>query len=203
MDTDTLRCFECGSKMIEDDHHGVTLDRCRACGGLWFDVDEIYAYLRAHPALVSDHEPTEVDFKRCTNGVGAKCSCCGHDAVEFGDFRGISYQRCTWCGGLFIGRRQVREIVASQAGQVTTWGPEGAFNTASAMAGGATVAVVSGTEQDRSAGERLVDGLAHVAEGGFEVGAHAVLEGGGEIAGAALELVLEIVLGIVAGALGG
>ena len=203
MSTDTLRCLECGSRMIEEDHHGVTLDRCISCGGLWFDVDEIYDYLRAHPALATGYEPTETDFKRCTKGVGAGCNCCGQNALEFGDFRGITYQRCTWCGGLFIGRQQIREIVASRPGQVTAWGPEGEFSPASAFAGGTAVAAAVHPEQQRSTGDLIAEGLVGVAEGGIEVGGQALLEGGGQLAGAALELVLEFVVGIVAGALGG
>jgi len=189
--------------MIEEDHHGVTLDRCVACGGLWFDVDEIYEYLRAHPALAAAHEPSRADFKRCTKGVGAKCTCCGHDAVEFGDFRGIAYQRCTWCGGLFIAPKQIREIVASRAGQVTTWGPEGEFNTEAYVAGGVAAATVAGGAQHRSVGDLAADGLSVFAEGGLELGTHALLEGGGELVGAALEMVFEFVLAIIAGALGG
>jgi hypothetical protein len=189
--------------MIEEDHHGVTLDRCVACGGLWFDVDEIYDYLRSHPALAAVHEPSEADFKRCTNGVGAKCTCCGQSSVELGDFRGIAYQRCTWCGGLFIGPKQICEIVASRAGQVTIWGPEGEFNSEAYVAGGLAAATVTGGAHHRSAGDLAAGGLSGLAEGGLELGAHALLEGGGELAGAALELVFDFVLAIIAGALGG
>ncbi len=204
MSDEGLPCLECGLPMVEEDHHGVTLDRCTSCGGLWFDVDEIYAYLSSHPSLPAVHEPSEADFKRCTKGLGVRCTCCDQESVELGDFRGISYQRCTWCGGVFIGRRQIEEIVASRAGQVTRWGPEGEFASTPFVAGGlAVTTAMGGGEQSQTAGDRMVDGAASLAEGGLEVGVHILGEGGGELASAALELVFEVVVGIIGGVLGG
>jgi Zn-finger nucleic acid-binding protein len=196
---DRLKCIECGGTMIEEDHHGVTLDRCFGCDGLWFDIDEIYAYLRAHPGLAAADEPSETDFRRCTKGVGETCTCCGQAAVELGDFRGIAYQRCTWCGGLFIGWDQIEQIIASRAGQVTDWDPE----RRPSLAMPATAAVVSAAanQPDRSTGDRIVEGIANVADGGLEIVAEGALEVGGELAGVVFEAVLEFVLSLIAGAL--
>ncbi len=55
-----LRCPRCNEKMIEFDHHGVTLDRCEACDGLYFDAGELEQVIAAeYPALDSVPETTE------------------------------------------------------------------------------------------------------------------------------------------------
>jgi Zn-finger nucleic acid-binding protein len=200
---DKLKCLDCGSLMIEEEHHGVTIDRCISCGSLWFDVDEIYAYLEAHPAVATANEPSETDFRKSTRGVGGFCNCCGQSAIELGDFRGIAYQRCTWCGGIFIGWEQIRQILASRAGQVTVWGPEDEFAPATAAVVGAAAVAVSDTEQTRHTGDRVGEALSGVGDTGLEVLASGVLDSTGEATGWVLETVLEFVFGAIAGALGG
>jgi membrane associated rhomboid family serine protease/Zn-finger nucleic acid-binding protein len=41
-----ITCPDCGSSMTEVDHKGVLIDRCDACGGVWFDRGELNPYLR-------------------------------------------------------------------------------------------------------------------------------------------------------------
>jgi Zn-finger nucleic acid-binding protein len=44
--SETLSCPRCGGKLIEFVHRGVTLDRCTACAGLFFDSGELQQVLR-------------------------------------------------------------------------------------------------------------------------------------------------------------
>jgi Zn-finger nucleic acid-binding protein len=43
---DLITCPRCGGKMVEFEHLGVTLDRCTACAGLFFDSGELQEVLR-------------------------------------------------------------------------------------------------------------------------------------------------------------
>jgi Zn-finger nucleic acid-binding protein len=107
----TLKCPECRIKMIQLDHHGVTLDRCPGCDGLWFDIEEIHRYLKAHPATPHHGVPEDYEFTKCTRGLGEDCPCCGEKSFELGGFRGVVFQRCTWCGGIFIASDKLRELI--------------------------------------------------------------------------------------------
>jgi Zn-finger nucleic acid-binding protein len=47
--------------MIEFDHHGVTLDRCLECDGLYFDSGELEAVLKAE-YQEREEEPEDKDI---------------------------------------------------------------------------------------------------------------------------------------------
>jgi hypothetical protein len=40
-----MHCPKCGMDLIEIDYKGVKLDKCSACGGLWFDAQEFETIL--------------------------------------------------------------------------------------------------------------------------------------------------------------
>jgi len=40
-----MHCPKCGMDLIEIDYKGVKLDKCSACGGLWFDAQELETIL--------------------------------------------------------------------------------------------------------------------------------------------------------------
>lgn len=171
-----MNCPECSLAMVQEDHHGVTLDRCSSCEGLWFDLEEIHQYLKAHPETPVRNVPMDVDFRRTTSGLGDTCPCCRERAFEMGLFRGISFQRCTWCGGIFLTVPQLKQVIESHAGQVTVWG-----------------AGVSEPETDSSLRSRNVKaGVAVEA-----VGDGVVTELAGEALLAVLEFVVEAVFGVL------
>ncbi len=35
------KCPKCGADLKERDHHGVKIDQCEECGGLWLDKGEL------------------------------------------------------------------------------------------------------------------------------------------------------------------
>lgn len=41
-----LRCPKCGERLRERLQHGITLDECPACGGLWLDKGEFETLAR-------------------------------------------------------------------------------------------------------------------------------------------------------------
>jgi len=36
-----MRCPKCGERLVAVDHHGVTVEECSACGGMWLDKREL------------------------------------------------------------------------------------------------------------------------------------------------------------------
>jgi Zn-finger nucleic acid-binding protein len=59
----TVSCVACGEPLVEERlRGGQTLARCGKCGGVWMDVDEFLAVLRARqPRLALDELPEQND----------------------------------------------------------------------------------------------------------------------------------------------
>nr|WP_255553668.1 zf-TFIIB domain-containing protein [Maritimibacter sp. DP1N21-5] len=56
-------CPNCSEEMVHLTRHGVTLDRCGACGGVWLDHGELDAIASAlqSPVVLGDPEPVVVN----------------------------------------------------------------------------------------------------------------------------------------------
>ena len=103
-------CPDCASELRQETRQGVTIGRCEGCGGIWFDADEITEYVRVSRP---DAQVTPVDahFTRHTRGAGLRCPCCEEDALELGAIAGVGFQRCTWCGGIFVKERDLKRLI--------------------------------------------------------------------------------------------
>ena len=80
---------------------GVTVDVCEECDALWFDMEEIRAYVEAADPD-AEFIPNDEDFKKHTTGLKEECTCCGQSSIERGVAGRSEFRRCTWCGGIFI-----------------------------------------------------------------------------------------------------
>lgn len=45
-----MKCPKCGADLAHEAYHGVEVDRCHACGGVWFDAGEVEQVLERHEA---------------------------------------------------------------------------------------------------------------------------------------------------------
>jgi len=43
--THFMRCPKCGAELAEESYHGISVDRCTECHGVWFDAGEIESLL--------------------------------------------------------------------------------------------------------------------------------------------------------------
>ncbi len=44
-------CPKCGEELVEEEFHGVNIDRCRACNGVWLDNGELETLTSAEKAM--------------------------------------------------------------------------------------------------------------------------------------------------------
>src|SRR5690606_38975333 len=51
-----MQCPKCAGTMVAVEHAGVTVDRCAACGGLWFDALEHLTLMKVDGAATVDVE---------------------------------------------------------------------------------------------------------------------------------------------------
>ncbi len=36
-----MKCPKCGNDLVTEEYHGVEIDRCMECNGMWFDAGEV------------------------------------------------------------------------------------------------------------------------------------------------------------------
>lgn len=47
-----MRCPKCGQELREERYHKIQVDRCTACGGVWFDAGEAESLLDKEPGAL-------------------------------------------------------------------------------------------------------------------------------------------------------
>ena len=102
--------------MQEQTRHGVTVDWCSNCGGMWFDVEEIQKYLNARGTRAGQPVPKEDELRASRTGQPEMCTCCEERQLYHGTLRGFSYQRCSWCGGVFLPATELANLQSLETG---------------------------------------------------------------------------------------
>ena len=105
-----MDCPTCATSMIEETHHGVTVDRCQSCQGFWFDIEEIQRYLNSRGTQPGQPIPRDPDLAQAESGEPGPCPCCEELALRGGTLRGFEYFRCSWCGGVFLAGSELTKI---------------------------------------------------------------------------------------------
>lgn len=57
-------CPKCGAKLVEERYHGVQVDRCSECRGVWFDAGEAESLLDKEPSALQNF------FGDLVSGIG-------------------------------------------------------------------------------------------------------------------------------------
>lgn len=47
-----MHCPKCGHDLVEERYHGVNVDRCTSCRGIWFDAGEAESLLDKDPGAL-------------------------------------------------------------------------------------------------------------------------------------------------------
>lgn len=121
-----MQCPSCAAEMGQEVRHGVTIDRCPSCAGLWFDIEEIEAYLNARGTRTGQPVPRNAELESAEDGAPETCACCGEKALRNGTLRGFDYMRCSWCGGVFVAKGELDKVQSEpNAGRATPPLPRG------------------------------------------------------------------------------
>ena len=98
-----MTCPKCGGQMRAVVHEGVEIDRCAACGGIWFDAMEDRELRRREGAeAVDDGDPA---VGRTFDAVGAiQCPRDGTRMVQMVDLEQphVWVESCPTCFGTFL-----------------------------------------------------------------------------------------------------
>lgn len=89
----------------------ITVDRCTACGGLWFDVME-QRRLKDRPGSEAIDTATAASAKTAhPPGTKMTCPCCNVPMTRLKDVdrRNIEYEYCSICNGAFFDGGEFRQ----------------------------------------------------------------------------------------------
>ncbi len=99
-----MNCPVCGQPMSVLHVHGIELDRCETCQGVWFDYDEMNRYLLRNPdaTLVSPRSDVESLLVQRNELTELSCPRCGDMRIERGSVHGLAFLRCEVYCGVFM-----------------------------------------------------------------------------------------------------
>ncbi len=113
----SLRCPECSLVMTRERHHGVKLERCILCEGVWFDLEEVHKYLRVQPGILETNLPREFESSAIRGDSAGECPCCHEDQFSIGAIGGVDCLHCSWCGGFFLSADKLKRLIEMYGGQ--------------------------------------------------------------------------------------
>jgi len=115
-DAGSGRCPACQASLATRSLAGVEVDECPACGGTWFDDDELRKVKDA-----TDHDLRWLDFELWRHqdrfrveARPERCPRCDRSMVVIDyDQTGVQVHYCTDCRGVWLDRGALQRIIAS------------------------------------------------------------------------------------------
>ena len=109
-----MHCPKCRGAMLPVTHAGITVDRCAACGGLWFDGVEHLELRKIADAAVIDPEAngSAAEGKNTELPI-VRCPVCGAPMrVRFDAYQHhIHYETCPHAHGAYFDAGEFRDFV--------------------------------------------------------------------------------------------
>jgi Zn-finger nucleic acid-binding protein len=110
----TRICPNCANPMKIETVHGVQLDVCECCAGIWFNADEIRALLAADPKSLAELEDQAVPHQE-QRKVGPSKMLCPDDHVLLDEFHylynsPVLLHTCATCGGVFVADGELSQM---------------------------------------------------------------------------------------------
>ena len=110
-----MRCPKCGSAMVGVEHAGITVDRCTACGGLWFDGTGHLHLKKAGGAGVIDGTTSaaRAEIRMDAQPEIVPCPTCGAPLeTRFDAYQHhIHYETCPAGHGVYFDAGEFRDFV--------------------------------------------------------------------------------------------
>jgi len=107
-----IGCPKCGKQMAQVVEAGVTVDRCRSCGGIWLDALEMEKILAAKGAARRIDVPAPVIESRAGQKGATLCPRDKSLLIHMVDHMHphIRYESCKVCGGAFLDSGELRDL---------------------------------------------------------------------------------------------
>jgi Zn-finger nucleic acid-binding protein len=107
-----IKCPKCGKMMAQVQEAGVTIDRCRSCGGIWLDALEMEKILAKRGAAdridvkapVIESRTGQKGATLCPRDKSLLIRMVDHDQPH------VQYESCKVCGGAFLDSGELRDL---------------------------------------------------------------------------------------------
>ena len=99
-------CPICGTDLRRYRKHGIDLDQCTSCHGVWFDPGELEAYRSA--AGAEGRAKTAAGFETL-RGAGKVCPLCTTPTLIEGRSAEVKLFRCERCRGVYLPKQSIPE----------------------------------------------------------------------------------------------
>ncbi len=106
-----ISCPSCLSSMAEKSHAGLKLDHCAQCSGIWFDHSELESYLNKMRTSGEEGLPVQLPGSPGLPGHATACPRCRALKLIRRDIQDLEIQQCFACGGVFLERSAVSQIL--------------------------------------------------------------------------------------------
>ncbi len=112
-----MKCPKCNSDLLEEIKiNGIKADRCKHCGGIWFDRDELGIVRDQRDENLSwlDFDLWEDEKKLSSSGKSIDCPRDGKPLfkIKYGD-TGIMVDVCLDCKGVWLDKDELDKIVSA------------------------------------------------------------------------------------------
>lgn len=119
-----MQCPKCNQNSLEEIKiNGVKIDRCKSCGGLWFDRDELGVVRDQRDENLSwlDFDLWEDEKKLSVSGKSIDCP---HDGkplfkIKYGE-TGVLVDVCLDCHGVWLDKDELDKIVSDLKNKVNS-----------------------------------------------------------------------------------
>lgn len=113
----SLHCPKCHSPMEAVEYAGITVDRCKACQGIWFDGVE-HRDLKKIKGSEAIDTGSETVGKAFNDQQGARCPVCGEELeVKADPYQPhIHYDVCPNAHGVYFDAGEFRDFVKEDLG---------------------------------------------------------------------------------------
>ena len=113
-----MNCPACGDALHRMAYRGLVLDQCSGCRGVWYDADELGAflerYLAEHPDLPSARLTLSQESSTIAPAGEGERSCPRCDfpleKYNYGYDSGIILDRCHACEGVWVDGEEVQRL---------------------------------------------------------------------------------------------
>src|SRR3989344_5399174 len=111
-----MKCPSCKIPLRRIDNHGIALDECAQCGGVWFDASELKKVIDSTDNALRwiDLNLFEQEEGKFTHSVqGEACPRCGAQMTQFiYKESGAVISMCTSCKGVWLAKGELSRIIS-------------------------------------------------------------------------------------------
>ena len=100
-------CPNCSTRMTNREIHGIAIDTCDSCEGIWFEPGQIEAYYRSAFEDLYASVPPDSYLQSVASLETTHCPKCSACALQSGMARSVPFRSCSSCNGVFLRKRDL------------------------------------------------------------------------------------------------